>query len=131
MLAVAGLNGKHYGLMRVVEREPNEISLFKIRGFHAPRAERDKIAEAVRRAMTGDTGGWWPLVLDTTGFNACPSAFEAAWEAADKPPVLLRHPRLDQPEGKGGAIDLATSRIDMVQLEYKRHALELPGAKED
>lgn len=129
LLAVAGFGEKHYSRMRVVERAPDELTLFKVRGFWAPRADRDAIAAAVRRAMTGDTGGWWPLVLDAVGFNACPSAFEAAWEAAGKPPVLLPQPRLDLPDGKGSSIDLATSRIDIVQLEYKRHALQLPVNK--
>jgi hypothetical protein len=129
LLAVAGFEGRHYGMMRVVERAPNELTLCRVRGFRAARADKGKIEAAVRRAMTSELGGWWPLVLDTTGFNACPVAFEAAWEAAGKPPVLICQPRVDPPEGKGASIDQATARIDGVRLEYKRHALELPAAQ--
>jgi hypothetical protein len=49
----------------------------------------------LRSSLGGALGGYREVVLGAVGFHQNPMAFAMAWEAADRPPVLVCGPELE------------------------------------
>ncbi|MBK8256519.1 MAG: hypothetical protein IPK82_28100 [Polyangiaceae bacterium] len=90
VLGAAGFTNAARGGLTVVERDPREVKFEPVRGFRFPAAETRKIQVAARTALAGSVGGFRDVVVGAVGFHNNPLAFDMVWEAAGRPPVVVR-----------------------------------------
>ncbi|MBM4359247.1 MAG: hypothetical protein FJ096_14185 [Deltaproteobacteria bacterium] len=83
-------------------------ALVPVMGFRVPAARLGAVTARMEEAMAGRTGGFAALVLGQLGFHQAHTAFLAAWEAADRPPVEVRQPQwVTLGAGSGAPMPLA------------------------
>jgi hypothetical protein len=108
VLAAAGATSGSSSTLQVVSPDP-ATAVVKLKGFVVPAGNEGAVRSMVQRALTGDLGGFHPVVMGQIGVHRAPMAFEYLWGAAGCPVVVPCHP--DFVEGaaaeKGGPSPLA------------------------
>jgi hypothetical protein len=88
----------------------DQQTLVPVMGFRVPEAKLAVAAARIEQAMAGQSGGFAALALGQLGFHQAHTAFMAAWEAADCPPILVRQPQwVTVGAGAGAPMPLALS----------------------
>jgi hypothetical protein len=94
ILALGGFTGGGGGDASVARVELH-VPLVPLRSFEVT---GDRAIKAVRgmvtRALTGQLGGFHPVVHGQVGFHAAVWAFEYLWSKADSPPIRVHHPEV-------------------------------------
>ncbi|MEM1034862.1 MAG: hypothetical protein AAGN82_31265 [Myxococcota bacterium] len=73
--------------------DPDEVNVVRVVGFDIPAQYLSPVRAAVERGLTGETGGFAPVVAGLVGFHFSFPVFRAAWAAAGRPPCRVYTPR--------------------------------------
>ncbi|HSO00134.1 MAG TPA: hypothetical protein VLS89_17700 [Candidatus Nanopelagicales bacterium] len=78
---------------------PGVVQFTRIRGFEVSPDKLDEVLMVIRSALAGNLGGFTSVLAGQVGFHGSPLAFEHVWNAAGRPPVIVRQPELvESPE---------------------------------
>jgi hypothetical protein len=80
----------------------DEQMLVPVMGFSVPQGKLGAVTLKLAQAMRGELGGFSALGLGQLGFHQAHTAFQAAWEAAGKPPMQVRRPQWVDPGASSG-----------------------------
>lgn len=108
VLAAAGFaSGSGTGL--TVRELSCDVPIVPVRGFSAPASMLPKIQAALMKALTGQLGGFFPVLAGQAFFHRSAMAFEYAWAAAGRPPITVQPPAivagLRSEDGTPGPVD--------------------------
>jgi hypothetical protein len=125
-LAAAGFAGSMRGSgIELVIEEVEERGLVLMRGFATSVDKLPEIEAGIRDALTGNLGGFVPVLASLAGFHrAAYFAFEHVWASAGMPAVVVRHPGL---VGGGGGL-ASPSNIEQAAWGEARYALACIGS---
>jgi hypothetical protein len=128
-LAAAGFAGSMRGSgIELVIEEVEERGLVLLRGFATTADKLPDIEAGIRDALTGNLGGFVPVLASLAGFHrAAYFAFEHVWASAGMPAVRVRHPGL---VGGGGGMN-SPGKIAQAAWGEARYALSCIGSGED
>lgn len=129
VLAAAGFTASAGGSLAARE-VPCDVAIVQQRGFAAPASLWPKVEQALVRALTGQLGGFFPVLAAQAFFHRSAVAFEYAWSAAGRPPVQVRHPELvagrQAEDGTPGPVDRAAEADLRVASARRRPEEEEP-----
>jgi len=100
VLQAAGATGGASGTVQVVSPDP-ATPVVKLKGFVVPAGYEGAVRAMVQRALTGDLGGFHPVVMGQIGVHRAPMAFEYLWGAAGCPVVVPCHPDFVEGQSAG------------------------------
>jgi hypothetical protein len=128
-LAAAGFAGAMRGSgIELVIEEVEERGLVLLRGFATSVDKLPDIEAGIRDALTGNLGGFIPVLASLAGFHrAAYFAFEHVWASAGMPAVVVHHPGL---VGGGGG-GTSPGKVEQAAWGEPRYALACIGSGEE
>lgn len=110
LLAIAGIGAQKPAATTHGRLDLEEQALVPVMGFRVTAAKVDAVVRRIEDTMSGRLGGFSALSLGQLGFHQAHTAFRAAWDAADCPPILVRQPQwVNAGAGSGAPAPLSLS----------------------
>ena len=127
LLGVCGFRQGASSGAEVVVTEVEDRGVVLQRGFWVPSGEELELEMVIRASLSGNLGGFFPVLAAVATFHRSPAlAFEHVWAAAGKPRIVLRQP--DVADGPGGMP--APSSLLQASWGSVRYALSCQAAGE-
>lgn len=104
LLSVCGFAGAPPPRPQVRTLKEDEVSCVPLLGFTVPRAMYPAVRTAIQQIMSGQIGGFSPILVAQSGFHdAGIDVLSYVWSQAERPPLWVRAPGADT-RGGGASV---------------------------